>query len=82
MAIKMIPFNGRLFPYTPNEMNDCIALRMYGKDADSIEISFPFHEDTPNFMLSISEALNLKNAIDQLIDLKMLEIPKGENSIE
>jgi hypothetical protein len=50
---------------------------MFGKDADCIEVSFPFHEDTPNFCLTIPEALDLKNAIDQLIDLKMLEKPRG-----
>jgi hypothetical protein len=76
LAIKVIPFNGRLYPYSPNEPNDCIAIRMFGKDAQSIEVSFPFHEDTPNFSLSISEALNLRNAINQLIDIKLLEKPK------
>lgn len=78
MAIKVIPFKGRLFSYgySPYEANDCIVLRMFGKDADSLEVSFPFHEDTPNFMLSVSEAWNLKSAIDQLIDIKMLEKPK------
>lgn len=79
LAIKIVPFNGRIFPYSHYEKNDCVALRMFGKDSDSIEVSFPFHEDTPNFRLSISEALNLKNAIDQLIDIKMLEKPKEEN---
>jgi hypothetical protein len=77
LLIKVIPFNGG-FPYPPNETNDCIALRMFGKDANQIEMSFPFHEDTPNFKLSISEALDLKNAIDQLIDLKLLEKSKEE----
>lgn len=76
MPIKVIPFNGG-FPYPPNEQNDCVALRMHGKDAQSIEISFPFHEDTPNFTLSITESLDLRNAIDQLVDLKMLEKPRG-----
>lgn len=77
MSIKVIPFYGG-FPYPPNENNDCIALRMFGKDAQQIEMSFPFHEDTPNFKLQISEALDLRNAIDQLIDLKMLERPREE----
>jgi hypothetical protein len=77
LPIKIIPFNGG-FPYPPNEQNECMALRIYGKDANYIEMSFPFHEDTPNFKLTISEALDLKNAIDQLIDLKMLEKPREE----
>lgn len=77
MPVKVIPFNGG-FPYPPDETNDCIALRMWGKDANTLELSFPWHEDTPNFKLTISEALDLKNAIDKLIDLKMLEKPREE----
>lgn len=77
MPIKVIPFSGG-FPYPPYEKNNCIALRMYDRDSTHIEMSFPFHEDTPNMTLSISEALDLKNAIDQLIDIKLLEKPKEE----
>ncbi|GIN38488.1 MULTISPECIES: hypothetical protein [Heyndrickxia] len=77
MPIKVVPISSG-FPSLPPEKNDCIALRMYGKDALSIEISFPFHEDTPNFSLSISEAMDLKNAIDQLLDIRMLEKPRGK----
>jgi hypothetical protein len=76
LPIKVIPFSG--WPYNPTDQNDCIALRMHGIDSNSIELSFPFHEDTPNFTLSISEALDLKNAINQLIDLKMLEKPRED----
>jgi hypothetical protein len=75
LPIKIVPMNP--FPYSPNEKNDCIALRMVGKDANSIEMSFPFHEDTPNFSLTIPEAMDLKNAIDQLLDIKLLEKPRG-----
>lgn len=77
MSIKVIPFNGG-YPFHPNDKDLCIVLRMWGRDTNHIEMSFPFHEDTPNFKLTISEALDLKNAIDQLIDLKMLEKPKEE----
>lgn len=76
MAIKVIPINGQ-FPYPPYESNDCIALRMFGENAQTVEISFPFHEDTPNFKLTISETMDLRNAIDQLLDIKMLEKPRG-----
>jgi hypothetical protein len=65
------------FPQNYSDKDDCLVLRMRGKDSDVIEVSFPFHEDTPNFWLTIPEALDLKNAIDQLIDLKMLEKPRG-----
>lgn len=74
MAIKIIPIGNRL---NPEEKSDCIALRMFDKDSMHIELAFPFHEDTPNFNLSISEAMDLKNAIDQLLDIKLLEKPRG-----
>jgi hypothetical protein len=45
-------------------------------DSNEITLAFPFHEDTPNFRLTISEAWDLKNAIDQLIDIKLLEKPR------
>lgn len=76
--IKVVRFNS--FPYASSnvvEKNDCIALRMTGKDSSMIEVSFPFHEDTPNFSLTISEVMNLKTAIDQLLDIKLLEKPRG-----
>lgn len=76
LAIKTVKFAGGLFPY--GEDSDCVVLRMADKNALGIEVAFPFHEDTPNFRLSISEALNLRNAIDSLIDLKMLEKPRNQ----
>lgn len=76
MPIKVVPISAG-WPSNPYEKDDCIALRMRGKDALTIEMSFPFHEDTSNFRLTISEAMDLKNAIDQLIDIKMLEKPRG-----
>lgn len=75
MAIKTVTFTGSLYPYA--EKSDCVVLKMADKNALCIEVAFPFHEDTPNFRLSISEALDLRNAIDNLIDLKMFEKPRG-----
>lgn len=74
MPIKAITINSKLYPY--HEKSDCIVLRMFDKDSTHIDIAFPFHEDTPNFHLTISEAIELRNAIDQLIDIKLLEKPK------
>ncbi|WP_313430877.1 hypothetical protein [Siminovitchia terrae] len=74
MPIKVIPINNRLYPL--EEKSDCMVLRKFEKDSTRIDIAFPFHEDTPNFNLTISEALDLRNAIDQLIDIKMLERPR------
>lgn len=78
MAIKVVPINGRLNLIDQDgTKNDCVVLRMYGKGSQIIDMSFPFHEDTQNFQLTIPEALELRNAIDQLIDIKLLEKPRG-----
>ncbi|MCM3487866.1 hypothetical protein M3689_00945 [Alkalihalophilus marmarensis] len=73
MPVKVVLIKGRIYNIGPD---DCIALRMIGKDDHFIEMSFPFHEDTQNFQLTIPEALALRNAIDQMIDIKLLEKPK------
>lgn len=76
MPVKVIPINNRLHPV--EEKSDCIVLRMFDKDSIYVDMAFPFHEDTPNFKLTISEAMDLKNAIDQLINIKLIEKPKGD----
>ena len=75
MAIKVVPINSRFFPSA--EKSDCVVLRRIDKDSSHIDVSFPFHEDTPNFRLEITESMDLRNAIDQLIDIKMIEKPRG-----
>ncbi|GGN64533.1 hypothetical protein [Oceanobacillus indicireducens] len=76
MPIKSVQFRSRLYPYS---QNDCAVVRLLDKNSQHIEIAFPFHEDTPNFILTISEALDLRNAIDELIDIKLIEKQKEEN---
>lgn len=75
MAIKVIEINNRLYP--TGEKSDVIVLRMFDKDSLFVDLAFPFHEDTPNFKLTILEAMDLKNAIDQLIDIKLIEKQGG-----
>ncbi|GLC89364.1 hypothetical protein [Lysinibacillus piscis] len=75
MPIKVIPFADRFYPESGKE--DCIILRYTEGNYNHIEIAFPFHEDTQNFRLSISDAMSLKNAIDELINIKFLENPRG-----
>lgn len=75
MAIKVIEINNRLYP--TGEKSDVIVLRMFDKDSAFVDLAFPFHEDTPNFKLTITEAMDLKNAIDQLIDIKLIEHQGG-----
>ncbi|TKH43428.1 hypothetical protein C1I60_14115 [Paenibacillus terrae] len=68
--IKTVTFrNYRFF----TDADDCIVLRRVDKEP-SIKVSLPFHEDTPNLDLTLAEALSLRNAIDELVDLKLLEI--------
>jgi hypothetical protein len=71
MAVKMVPFASK---FAPGE-TDCMVLRHnkgYG-DSGSIEISYPFHEDTPNFRLSLREAMDLRNAIDEAFGIQLIE---------
>ncbi|PLR93226.1 hypothetical protein [Bacillus sp. T33-2] len=78
MPIKVILINNKIFP--EKQANDCILLRMFERDSSQIDMVFPFGGgDMPHVRLSITEALDLKNAIDQLVDLKMLEKPRGNN---
>lgn len=79
MAIKTIPMNSNRLGKSSSEENDCIVLKVNKTSFDSgvIELSFPFHEDTPNFFLTLREAMELRNAIDQLYDIKLLEHSGG-----
>ncbi|MFC3768325.1 hypothetical protein [Paenibacillus sp. GCM10012303] len=58
------------------EKNDCIVLRRREFNETFVDVSFPFHEDTPNFTLTVPEALTLRNAIDDLVAVKMLGEPE------
>lgn len=71
MAVKMVPFSTRC-----NGQADCMILRMnksYDGKLGVIEMSFPFHEDTPNFILTLSEAMDLRNAIDEAYGIMLVE---------
>ncbi|MEC0239454.1 hypothetical protein P4H66_06240 [Paenibacillus dokdonensis] len=58
------------------QREQCIALRRNGAE-NTIDASFPFLEDTPNFCMTVSEAFDLRNALDNLIGpIKQLEPPK------
>lgn len=75
MPIKIVQFSSGLYPYLKN---DCIALRMSDRNSTHVEMAFPFHEDTQNFVFTVSEAMDLRDAIDRLIDIKLLEKPREE----
>lgn len=76
MAIKSVPIQSRWMPSLDGE-SDCIVLRKAQHYDDYLDMSFPFHEDTPNFRLSTREAMNLRNALDDLLDIKLIEKPRG-----
>lgn len=75
MTIKTVKFNNRLYPSV--DKNDCIVLRRCDKDSTYIDVTLPFHEDMPNIVLTIPEAMHFKTAIDQLLNTKLIET--GEN---
>jgi len=72
MSIKTVKFSNRLYPSI--EKTDCIVLRRYDNDSPYIDVALPFHEDMPNIVLTIPEAMDLKNAIDQLLNIKFIEM--------
>lgn len=61
--------------FVPTE--DCIVLRSLN-GYQLIEVAFPFHEDTPNFRLTISQALDLRDALNELTKVRFLETPKED----
>ncbi|WP_414853181.1 hypothetical protein [Brevibacillus sp. IT-7CA2] len=62
--IKTVEFQGGMYL-----SNDLIVLR---RRENSLEIALPFHEDTPNFVMSIGEAYALKNALDEVLNIRLL----------
>ncbi|GIO22457.1 hypothetical protein [Oceanobacillus sp. J11TS1] len=80
MPVKIVPFESRFLP-NPNDKNDCIVIRnvrSFGGGTGNIELAFPFHEDTPNFQLSLQEAMELRNAIDEAYHIKLIEQKENE----
>ncbi|CAM5794759.1 hypothetical protein [Brevibacillus borstelensis] len=69
--------HSRYHPVQIGEANDCIVLRRFSTDSNTIDIALPFLEDTPNIQLSIVDAIMLRNAIDELVNVKMLERTGG-----
>ncbi|MGO4375080.1 hypothetical protein AB4Z21_30870, partial [Paenibacillus sp. MCAF20] len=41
-----------------------------------VRIAFPFHDFTPK-TLTVSEVLSIRNAIDEMISVKLLDAPKS-----
>ena len=76
MPVKTVEIDASL-AFNSN-IEDCMVLRLSGQFEHLVEIAFPFHEDTPNFRLSIPQALSLRNAIDDLIKVNFIEVPKED----
>ncbi len=73
MAIKTVQIDAATFVPT----DDCIVLRSLN-GYPFIEMAFPFHEDTPNFRLTISQALHLRDALNELTKVRFLEVTKED----
>ncbi|UHA74433.1 hypothetical protein [Paenibacillus sp. 481] len=56
-----------------DEQNECIVLRRTGH-AEHIEISFPFFDDMHVIRLTACEALNLRNALNELAAPHLLQV--------
>lgn len=79
--IKTVHFND-FRGHSSIEQNDCIVLRRSDYvGATFINVAFPFHEDTPNFTLTVPEALTLRNVIDELVVVKMLGEPEPRRAV-
>lgn len=52
--------------------DDLIVLRL-STEGSHITVALPFHEDTPNLLFSIPEALDLREAINSLISVPRLK---------
>lgn len=72
MAIKTVQIDGCDFSYS----EDCIVLKNASRDSNYIIMALPFHEDTPNLRMTISEAMDLRNALDALIRVPLIEYKK------
>lgn len=48
---------------------DCIVVERVD---NHVTLAFPFHEDTQNMHMSVSDALKLRDAINEVINLKYL----------
>lgn len=76
--IKVVMIHhSRFAPVKSDEPQDCIILRKAGEDSRRIEMAFPFLEDTPNIQISIVDAMMLRNALDDLVAVKMLDKTGG-----
>jgi|GEM_PF-5604782 len=64
-------------PVRTGEANDCIVLRRISNDSNTIEMAFPFQPDASVIQLSIVDAIILRNALDDLTSVKMLEKTGG-----
>ncbi len=68
--IRAVKFqNGVCFP-----TEDVIIMR---RIENTVEIALPFHQDTPNLQMSVSEAYSLLRALDEVCDVR--ELPEQCN---
>lgn len=72
MAIKTVQIEG----YDSSYSEDCIVLKNAAKGSNRIIMALPFHEDTPNLSMTTAEAMDLRNALDELVRVPLIEHKK------
>lgn len=77
MIRTVLIYHSRYAYATSSEPQECIVLRRQDRDSNIIDMAFPFLEDTPNIQLSFADALTLRNAIDDLVSIKLIERTGG-----
>lgn len=73
MAIKTVQITGGFF-----DSEDCVVLKNAGNDSNYIIMALPFHEDTPNLTMTIAQAMDLRNALNELTKVQFLELTKED----
>lgn len=73
MTIKTVQITGGFF-----DSEDCVVLKNSGKNSNYIIMALPFHEDTPNLTMTIAEAMDLRNALNELTKVGFLELIKED----
>ncbi|WP_433581558.1 hypothetical protein [Paenibacillus amylolyticus] len=74
--IRTVTFK-RNFHFGGSE-EEAVVLRRHESNS-TIDLSFPFQEDTPNIELGMSQAMDLRNALNDLIGpVLSLQTPKSD----
>jgi hypothetical protein len=69
--IRTVTFqNGFCFP-----KEDIVVIR---REENQVELALPFLPDTPNLQMSVSDAYTLRNALNEVLDVRSLPSPENK----